>query len=54
MSTTTTGSFRLTIVVGNSEVPAHLGNISRDKARHLKKVYAVARPEAVTRVRRAA
>ena len=51
------GSFRLTIVVrtntGTIEVPAHTGSISRDAARKLQKVYRTARPEAVTRVRKA-
>lgn len=52
--TTTSGSFRLTILVAGTEVPAHVGNISRDSARRLQKVYRTARPEAVTRVRKAA
>jgi len=47
------GSFKLTIVVGKTEVPAHPGRISRDAARKLQKTYRIARPEAVTRVRKA-
>jgi hypothetical protein len=52
--TVSTGNFRLVILVGKSEVPAHLGNISRDSARRLKKAYSVARPNVETRVRKAA
>ncbi len=48
-----TGNFRLTIVVGKSEVPAHPGKRTRDAARRLQRAYRLARPEAVTRVRKA-
>ncbi len=50
------GNFKLIIVIGQSktEVPAHPGNISRDAARKLQKTWRAARPEAVTRVRKAA
>jgi len=52
--TLNTGNFRLVLLVGKSEVPAHTGSISRDAARRLKKCYAVARPNVETRVRKAA
>lgn len=54
-NTATAGSFRLVIVVGSRgvEVPAHSGNVTRDRARALKQAYSIARPDAVTRVRRA-
>ena len=51
--TLNSGNFRLIIVVGKSEVPAHVGTISRDSARKMQKIYRVAKPEAVTRVRKA-
>ncbi len=51
--TLTAGGFRLTIVVGKVEVPAHPGNVTRDRARALKALYATHRPDAVTRVRKA-
>lgn len=51
--TASTGNFRLVVLVGRAEVPAHTGRISRDSARRLKKAYAVAKPEAQTRVRKA-
>ena len=47
------GSFRLMIVVGRNEVPAHPGRITRDAARGLQKVWKTGRPDAVTRVRKA-
>jgi hypothetical protein len=51
--TLNSGNFRLVILLGKAEVPAHTGNISRDVARRLKKAYAVARPQVETRVRKA-
>lgn len=51
--TTATGSFRLVIVLGKAEIPAHPGRISRDAARRMQRIYRVGRPEAVTRVRKA-
>jgi hypothetical protein len=51
--TISTGNFRLVILVGAAEVPAHTGKISRDAARRLKKAYAAARPQVETRVRKA-
>lgn len=53
MTTATVGNFRLVIVVGKAEVPAHNGRVSRDAARRLQRVYRAGRPEAVTRVRKA-
>lgn len=55
MTTATVGNFRLVVVVGTRgvEVPAHAGNVTRDRARALKHAYSIARPDAVTRVRRA-
>jgi len=47
------GNFKLTVMVGKTEVPAHPGSMSRDAARRLKKVWASARPGAQTRVRKA-
>ncbi len=47
-----TGNFRLVVIVGSHEVPAHAGRISRDSARRLKKAYQVTRPGAQTRVRK--
>lgn len=52
--TLNTGNFRLVLLIGKSEVPAHLGSISRDAARKLKRSYAAARPHVETRVRKAA
>lgn len=52
--TVSTGNFRLVVVVGSAEVPAHSGRVTRDTARRLQKVWRSARPNAVTRVRRAA
>lgn len=49
---TSTGSFRLVVIVGRVEVPAHTGNVTRDRARALKAAYKVARPNAETRVRK--
>jgi hypothetical protein len=51
--TLNTGNFRLVLLVGSREVPAHTGKISRDAARKLKKAYAAARPQVETRVRKA-
>ncbi len=45
-----TGSFKLVVKVGKSEVPAHTGTVRRDDARRLQKSYRVARPNATTRV----
>jgi hypothetical protein len=50
--TLSTGNFRLVLLVGKSEVPAHTGRISRDSARRLKKAYQVTRPGVQTRVRK--
>lgn len=47
------GGFRLVVVVGRVEVPAHPGSVTRDRARALKAAYKLARPNAETRVRRA-
>lgn len=48
------GSFRLVVLVGESgvEVPAHPGNVTRDRARALKSAYRTVRPHAETRVRK--
>jgi hypothetical protein len=48
------GSFRLVLLVGTAgvEIPAHLGMVTRDHARYLKRLYAVHRPDAETRVRK--
>jgi hypothetical protein len=51
--TLNSGSFRLVILMGKTEVPAHSGQISRDTARRLKKYYEIARPQVQTRVRKA-
>lgn len=51
--TLNTGNFRLVILIGKTEIPAHTGNVSRDTARRLKKFYSVARPQVETRVRKA-
>ncbi len=51
-NTVSTGSFRLVVVVGKTEVPAHNGRVTRDAARSLQKSYRVVRPTAVTRVRK--
>lgn len=52
--TTTSGNFRLVILIAGTEVPAHLGGRTRDDARRLQRVYRTSRPEAVTRVRKVA
>lgn len=53
--TAKTGGFRLTISVGSSgvEFPAHSGTVTRDRARYLKRLYALHRPDVVTHVRKA-
>jgi hypothetical protein len=51
--TLNSGNFRLVILLGKTEIPAHTGNVSRDAARRLKKFYSVARPQVETRVRKA-
>jgi hypothetical protein len=50
--TLNTGNFRLVLLLGKAEVPAHTGRITRDAARKLKKAYEVARPQTETRVRK--
>lgn len=48
------GGFRLVVLVGTHgvEVPAHAGSVTRDRARYLKRLYAVHRPGVETRVRK--